>query len=103
MSQFIVCKDLLDNLPHDEKNNHNELIRAGKETTLEQFQYVIKRFIEVFDKNFKEWRGSLVPLTIASSNSRAATACAKWYLVKKLSEELADTTDICLNALSMHI
>ena len=37
----------------------------------------------------------LVPLTIASSNSRAETVCAKWYLKINLSEELADTTDIC--------
>jgi len=99
---FAGCMAVLDSLPLDERNDDGTLKRAGKETTMEQFSDFFKQYKQTFDNQFYRWKKKLAPLAIASSNSKAATIFAKWYIAKGEIEDSEDETDI-LDGCTVHI
>ena len=91
---FSSCIELLDTLPPDEKDTHNEIIRHGKESTETQFTIFFDKYTHVFNANFKRWKKKLVVFSIASTNCEVATTLAKWYLQKGRITSSSDETNI---------
>ena len=99
MPEFKECCDLINTLPADAFDEHSNVLHPAKATTYTQIQNFFKEYLVTFDKHFKCWREKLLPLVIASSNARAVTIFAKWYLGE---EQIIDENEMCNDELGVH-